>query len=599
MASYVWQGTEKETSKITKGQVWQVTHDGGGNLLPHRLRSFISFSFGGKNIEDFDLIACCEGDSLSRRGYADFEDLTTTYDIIDGQYYHGTHYKPNTLSLRLVTDGIDEKKLNEFLHWFAGGKIRELILAEHPNRAIMARVAAPPELDVLPFEKKINVSIGPSTFETSTTVYRGFISLELVADFPFWYAKQNILLRGDDDVLYTETNIFSDENRLKEALKIVYEDTVPIIDMVKTTMHFGIDTYAIVGQMPYSLIAGPMDINNPTVKPSGWDSTIPGYFMQGNEYWIGARIHDGVTYYGKIDGADISNDTGLTGEISSDNKDYKFFYGGTAPSPTILSFDINLKPVKSSPTYIDCIANSYVTKDSLDYSYIKLTSQHVKEFDFTTPNIITSWNKAKYIFSQATANTNSNDIIDTLRDQVMHPAVRAWAVGMVNWAKQDGTNINTTTGVIGSDFSTWAYKYLADFFRLTHDDTWSGGTWADASFVFNAELGTAQGTFTYWKVTNSSNNVFEIYKNTDVAISNTIPSTLAYSTNDITFAAHTEDVGDMLRSNWLFIEDHNEFDNNGYIKARTAAHPEYSHVLEHNARGNLKNLKIEYKNMYL
>jgi hypothetical protein len=47
--------------------------------------------------------------------------------------------------------------LDEFLHWFAAGKIRELILAEHPNRAIMARVSEPPRLSVLPFEKPIRI----------------------------------------------------------------------------------------------------------------------------------------------------------------------------------------------------------------------------------------------------------------------------------------------------------------------------------------------------------------------------------------------------------------------------------------------------------
>jgi len=67
-----------------KSQVFQATHDGEGRLLPSRYRSFISFSFGGKNIEDFNLIACCEGDTMTRRAYAEFEDLTTEYDIMDG-----------------------------------------------------------------------------------------------------------------------------------------------------------------------------------------------------------------------------------------------------------------------------------------------------------------------------------------------------------------------------------------------------------------------------------------------------------------------------------------------------------------------------------
>jgi len=47
-------------------------------------RSFISFTFGGKKIEDFDLIATISGDRLSRAGYAPFQDTVSTYDNLDG-----------------------------------------------------------------------------------------------------------------------------------------------------------------------------------------------------------------------------------------------------------------------------------------------------------------------------------------------------------------------------------------------------------------------------------------------------------------------------------------------------------------------------------
>jgi len=58
-------------------------------------RSFISFTYGGKKIEDFSLIATISGDRMSRLGYASFEDVTTTYDNLDGQFYWATHYTTN------------------------------------------------------------------------------------------------------------------------------------------------------------------------------------------------------------------------------------------------------------------------------------------------------------------------------------------------------------------------------------------------------------------------------------------------------------------------------------------------------------------------
>jgi hypothetical protein len=74
-------------------------------------------------------------------------------------------------------------------------------LAEHPNRAILARVANPPQLHLLPFEAEVTVPfysggeqadgshVNTTLKTTSTTVYRGEIDLELVMDEPFWYAK--------------------------------------------------------------------------------------------------------------------------------------------------------------------------------------------------------------------------------------------------------------------------------------------------------------------------------------------------------------------------------------------------------------------------
>jgi len=47
-------------------------------------RSFISFTYGGKRIEDFNLIATISGDRLSRDAYASFSDTVTTYDTLDG-----------------------------------------------------------------------------------------------------------------------------------------------------------------------------------------------------------------------------------------------------------------------------------------------------------------------------------------------------------------------------------------------------------------------------------------------------------------------------------------------------------------------------------
>jgi hypothetical protein len=72
-------------------QVYLATHEGSRSLSLMK-RSFISFTYGGRKIEDFNLIACTNGDSLNRAGSASFSDIVSSYDILNGQQFWNTHY---------------------------------------------------------------------------------------------------------------------------------------------------------------------------------------------------------------------------------------------------------------------------------------------------------------------------------------------------------------------------------------------------------------------------------------------------------------------------------------------------------------------------
>ena len=69
----VLEGWEPSDNIKPTTQVYKVTHEGDGNRLPFAKRSFISFSFGGKVIEDYNLIAYNTGDAVERSLYANFE----------------------------------------------------------------------------------------------------------------------------------------------------------------------------------------------------------------------------------------------------------------------------------------------------------------------------------------------------------------------------------------------------------------------------------------------------------------------------------------------------------------------------------------------
>ena len=212
-----WSNTPKRT------QVFMATHDGEGNSLPLSRRSFISFSYGGISIEDFNLIATIDGDRMSKQLYGNFNDITSDYDVVDGTFYWGTHFTNNQLNFTLSTDEISERDLELFKNWFRPGIARELILAEHPNRGIMARVVSTPAMNMLPFEEKQEITLeNETTYNFSTTVYRGNINLAFTMDDPFWYSIDNEIELSDS-----------------EGFKVMMEDGIPPISSKEESIYYG------------------------------------------------------------------------------------------------------------------------------------------------------------------------------------------------------------------------------------------------------------------------------------------------------------------------------------------------------------------------
>ena len=235
-------GHEEFSNTPKRTQTFLATHDGEGKRLPLMYRSFLSFSYGGKHIEDFNLIATYS-DRLSKQVYSGFEDITSDYTTIDGQYYWGTRMEPNELDFTLSTDWIDQKTLEEFKMWFRPGVERDLILAEHPNRYISARVADPPSISMIPFGEEAQIAFTnhlgtTTTYTTKTTVYRGDITLKFVMDQPYWTGILNYMpyiggagidVEKCSDKVKDLLNqiIVSNSLTSEDAFKICLEDGIP------------------------------------------------------------------------------------------------------------------------------------------------------------------------------------------------------------------------------------------------------------------------------------------------------------------------------------------------------------------------------------
>lgn len=554
-------------SSVKYTQVYQATHK-GENRLPFMKRSFISFSFDGKPIEDFNLIATTVSNNLNKDAYADFEDITSSYDNLDGQQYWSTHYKTNTLDFTLATDGIDQRTLDNFKNWFQAGKTKELVLAEHPNRAILARVERPPHLNLLPFEGLVQMKVSDASYTVHTTLYKGEITLSFVMDEPHWYALTNILGKIQnnayvdlwDDITVDppqEISIFASQ----DALKILYEDGIPLGSMIEQDMLLGNGAFAKVNNVDISLT---WSVEDDILTYEDNDMTKP-------ESGTGAKIEANNASYpyelGIIAGAIIdANGHGIStlpvyDDSQAENTVGYFYYSGTAPAPTVLTF--TLQPVVDPNTgYINVPYNSHTSNK---YNTITIESINKQELHFTTPNVFTSYNKAMEIFNTYINNETTyswEDIRNKLREEVRHSAAREWAIQTVN-LQQENEVIITNNGVLGN-----VREEMMKFLQTSENDS----SIPKCTFSFNSETGEAFGEFQYRKIDNYNQIVVNPIK---------------------------ENVGDMLRSNYLVIRDRNFPTESGLIRGWKADEKINSHIIYHDVPGGLEKVQLLYKNMYL
>lgn len=490
MAELIGQENFSNAQKYT--QVYQATHDGAGTRLPYMGRSFISFTFGGKAIEDFGLIVVNSDDRMERAAYAPFADLTSTYDTLNGQLYWGTHFEAKQLELDLATDGVTERQLDDFREWFSPGKERELILSEHPNRAILARIAEPPNFSLLPFEEKITF-LGK---ETSTTMYRGEVHINFIMDEPFWYGKLNymptyvdkITLEGKKSPSEAGNNIINTLED-KDMLKVMLEDNIPHQSALSMDMFLG-ENLLIV-----------------------------------QEARVNVTRLDRNAFLGKT--------TGSSDGLEINNNSRYLFYSGTAPSYPIIKFTL---PLEFENNYIKTPANKIQNPNlqNNNYSYVAIDD---RKFYFTTPSILTAYNTAIQIFSSVSSDMQEVTLLETIKENVHEYYARAWAVKCVN----DNKNSLNSSNLISS---------MRTFFETEN---------AKVTFIINSKTGEAIGIFTV----NTGSEYKEIEQN----------------------------VGDMIRSDYLIIEGRNYLNSDGGITEDNCK------VITSNE--HLKDVLIFYQNMYL
>ena len=610
-------------------QVWRATHKETGNRLSPMNRAFISFTFGGELIEDFNLIAVFEGDRYNTGAYAEFEDLTETYDVIDGQFYWGSHFTSHQFDFTLATDGMTEENLDEFKRWFCPGKERELVLSEHPNRAILARVATPPVISMVPFGEEVVRKFANEEFTQHTTIYKGTINLSLVADKPLWYSKLNLIFPYHKNELYRGIR---KGNKLcnVDYRKIILEDKIPHIFMLSS----GDASPIILGQ----------DLND-----------------LANEYMAEGRV------YPIFDGATLGQHATEWGFVGIDTKDWEqyfasiavkrgetipLYYAGTAKTKPTITFSFrpdwytykkdanNPEELVLSKQYdgkyglICHPRNNYllnIVNDGVYYNTVSIKDQdgNRKVFKFTTPSIYTGYNQATYLARKhAVANKAFAlvDFIDELKSGINEYYSRAWAVLC---ARATTSGITDGTIKAGEDFWSEFVQRMGGLFlycgeqKVTKSGVNEGspdysGT-SDykpvcfpATITINSETGEAVGKFRIRKGstindtrldgshTYSGRNVYDETASTaNYSTYTPVKYKLDENNNRIytNFIEIEENVGDMICSDYLTIEGQDGFTDSGYIidgntkkcHTFTTDYPEVH---------GLTDVQILYQNMY-
>ena len=362
-------------------QVKELYKDGSGEIRSILSRQFISFSYGGKSIEEFNLIATFSGDRLSKGIYAPFEDTTTQQEELDGQFYWRSKFGANELQFNLSTDGMTQNELDEFKIWFKPGVERQLILSENSNRAIMARVSTTPVISMLPFESEEEILIpvlDPQTKEKTkenkkvlTTMFKGDITLNFVMDSPYW---ESILSYSSEEKL--------DEDRLK----VILEDGIP----------------------PVTMLYGESEV------------------LLAKNQIFNTKDDKDYTCGNNTDGIILRDDDEI-------QKDSKLYYCGNAPEKPYLSFSMDININESTKK-----ASFYKKEGSGDYFFIKVGSN---ELLFSLPSIMLAYNK---VIDLIKSSNTILDFQKAVRDEVYDYYVRAYAITLSNKDKASMNTIKNS-----------------------------------------------------------------------------------------------------------------------------------------------------------
>ena len=427
-------------------------------------KEFLDFSFNGKYISEFGLVAVFDGDRLSFNGSPDFQDEVTSVEGVPGQYFWGTKFKTIKRSFTLVTDGMTEKQLNSFKKHFCPGYYGKFIEDQYMHRYSYCRVANPAAFSIVPFrEPTVVSSLGQSqNYTIYTNIYKGEIKLTLEWDEPFYYSS----LKYIDDTSWDYNNLSKDI--IEESFRAVYNNNI-VFSSSWASKFYAEDTaklgVAILGLMRLG------SENNTELLTChlGGDKKLIYKTDEGKSVFVEDE--------GLVEGGSSENGEKYEGIMI-------YYNPSTIESPSKITLRFTPKftnKIQSGsnwkPIYLDNIADKYNTENkSIPYNTIKASDiilpyneddayrqsdvfVYKYQFHYSNPNVISQLHAAialaeKYFNTNNGGKINATQFEDELRKEITNDKVLKWAITVLAYlrtvfydAKSDSFNTEKTIKV--------------------------------------------------------------------------------------------------------------------------------------------------------
>lgn len=188
------------------------------NLMPWG-KEYIDFSFAGRHISEFGLVAVTSGDRYQFAGSPEFEDETSNVNGVWGQYYWGTNFKTKTYSYSLATDGMTERQFEDFKYHFRPGHYGQFYEDAWFDRYCYVRIKAVVDFSFIPFQEEVEVA----GVKFPSRIYKGECKISFIQDRPFMYSFYQVL-----DSKISELGRGGDN--AEAALRMMYHSNIPARD---------------------------------------------------------------------------------------------------------------------------------------------------------------------------------------------------------------------------------------------------------------------------------------------------------------------------------------------------------------------------------